>query len=130
MNWNLVSSTSDDETITNVFRKNHIFKLTPDMTVNTKIIFSLFCKTSKDSHLQLTERAVVQAIVRNHRMIVSVDDHVFLLENDEEIECDMFCFESQIDAIELSWSGLVVICALKNGNIHGFHIKGGPIFNM
>lgn len=36
MNWNLVSSTSEDETITNVFHKNHHFKLTPDAPVKRK----------------------------------------------------------------------------------------------
>lgn len=30
MNWNLVPSNCEDETITNVFLKNHHFKLTPE----------------------------------------------------------------------------------------------------
>lgn len=61
---------------------------------------------------------------------MSVDNHLFLLENEDTIECNTVCFESQIDAIELSASGLVVICALKSGEIHGLHIEGNQIFNV
>lgn len=39
MNWNLIPSNNEDETITNVFHKNHHFKLTPDAPVTTQIIF-------------------------------------------------------------------------------------------
>lgn len=81
-------------------------------------------------NFQLTEQVAVKAIVRNHRIIVSVDNNLFLLENEDTIECNTVCFESQIDAIELSSSGLVVICALKCGDIHGLHIQGSQIFNM
>ncbi|KAJ6638667.1 Kinetochore-associated protein 1 [Pseudolycoriella hygida] len=110
MNWNLISSNLDDETITNVFHKNHHFKLTPDAALNGPIN--------------------VSAIVRNHRIIISVDSNIFLLENEDTIECNSFCFESEIDAIQLSASGLVVICALKCGDIHGLHIKGHQLFHV
>lgn len=42
MSWNLVSSNCDDETITNVFHKNHHFKLTPEEPVTRKQKNSLF----------------------------------------------------------------------------------------
>ncbi|KAG4074366.1 hypothetical protein HA402_008775 [Bradysia odoriphaga] len=110
MNWNLISSNCEDETITNVFHKNHHFKLTPEGPLNEPIS--------------------VKAIVRNHRIVVSVDNNLFLLENEDTIECNTVCFESEIDAIELSSSGLVVICALKCGDIHGLHIQGSQIFTV
>lgn len=79
---------------------------------------------------QLSGQIAVKAIVRNHRIIVSVDSNLFLLENEDTIECNTVSFESQIDAIELSASGLVVICALKCGDIHGLHIQGNQLFNV
>lgn len=46
------------------------------------------------------------------------------------MECKFLSFGIKIDTIHLSVSGDLIICALTDGNIHGVHVKGIPIFNL
>lgn len=80
--------------------------------------------------MQVNEHPDIQAIVRNRRMVVSVNNNLFLLENEDTIECNNVCFEPKIDAMELSSSGSLVVCALRDGSVHGFHIQGNQLFNV
>lgn len=71
------------------------------------------------------------AEIQNGKMVLSVDQSLFMLANEELMDSSAFLnFGSQIDAMCVSQSGDLVICALTDGNIHGVHIKGVPVFNL
>lgn len=63
-------------------------------------------------------------------MLVSVDKSLILLENENVAECRFLSFATQIECVEFSHSGNLIICALSDGTVYGIHIKGVPVFNL
>jgi kinetochore-associated protein 1 len=61
---------------------------------------------------------------------VGVDRSLILLEDESTFDCRFLSFSSEIQAMAVSRSGDLVVCCLADGNIHGVHIKGIPVFNM
>lgn len=69
--------------------------------------------------------------IQSGKLVLSIDESLFLLPNEQLMDsCDYLCFGSPIDAMCISPSGDLIICALADGNIHGVHIKGMPLFNL
>lgn len=63
-------------------------------------------------------------------MILTVDKSLFLL-SDENIVDSAFCgLGCQIDDVTLSPACDLIICAMADGNIHGIHINGVPLFTL
>lgn len=63
-------------------------------------------------------------------MLVSVDKSLILLENENIAECRFLSFGNQIECVEFSHSGDLIICALTDGTVYGVYIKGVPVFNL
>lgn len=72
------------------------------------------------------------AAVQMQKMVVAIDGSLFLLQNAENVdECSFLSFDDTlIEAVSLSETGSLVVCALANGNVHGIHINGTPLFNL
>lgn len=63
-------------------------------------------------------------------MILAVDKSLFLL-SDENIVDSAFCgLGCKIDDVAVSPAGDLVICVMADGNIHGIHINGVPLFSL
>jgi hypothetical protein len=73
---------------------------------------------------------LIQAHLQNDRILVAVDTNLFLIENDGEMVCNFLSFEARVDALFVSPSGNLAIVALADGNVHGIHIKGVPLFQL
>ena len=72
----------------------------------------------------------LSAKIQNQKILVAVDNSLVLIEDENTIECKFLSFSAQIECIGVSKNGELVICCLADGNIHGIHISGAPLFNM
>lgn len=63
-------------------------------------------------------------------MVLAVDKGLFLLEDESVAKCNFLNFGSNIEAMTVTLSGTLVLCALTDGNIHVIHINGTPISNL
>lgn len=72
----------------------------------------------------------VQAALQDEKMLVSVDKSLILLENENIAECRFLSFAAEIECVEFSNSGNLIICALSDGTVYGVYIKGVPVFNL
>lgn len=73
----------------------------------------------------------VHAVVQNHKMVLAIEQSLFLLPDEDAPERSVFVsFSATIDALCVSPCGDLVICALTDGNVHGVHIGGVPLFDL
>lgn len=79
---------------------------------------------------QSTSNPRVKATLQNNRILVAVDKSLILLEDKDGKESQLLNFAAEIDCFAVSPSGDIVVCCLSDGNIHGVHIKGIPIFSL
>ncbi|XP_055841706.1 uncharacterized protein LOC129908902 [Episyrphus balteatus] len=107
---NFSQSSAEDETISNVFCTNGIFKIWSDDLVY--------------------KRPQVGASVQNRKMFIAIDKTVVLLEDENIAKCSFLSFNSQIDIVTISNSGNLIVCGLSDGEIHGVCINGIPLFNL
>lgn len=107
---NFSQSSAEDETISNSFCTNGIFKVWSD---------DLVYKTPQ-----------VGASVQNKKMFIAIDKTVVLLEDENIAKCSFLSFNSQIDIVTISKSGNLIVCGLSDGEIHGVCINGVPLFNL
>lgn len=64
-------------------------------------------------------------------MALTIDRSLFLLEDEHVVDGSIFLsFNAPVDAMCMSHSGSLVVCALADGNVHGVHISGVPLFNV
>ncbi|XP_058462913.1 uncharacterized protein LOC131437527 [Malaya genurostris] len=100
-----------------------------DETVNSE-----FCTTGlfRISSEKLVERnPYVTGILQNRRLIISIDKTLVVFQDENccndgnflDVSCDIEC-------VVTSESGDLVLCALSNGMISGFHVRGLNLFNL
>lgn len=79
---------------------------------------------------QVTANPSVHCFTRNKRIIIAVNENLFMLANENVSDCCFSPLGCHIDAVSVSPSGELVICALADGNICGIHISGVPLFTL
>lgn len=73
----------------------------------------------------------VHAEVQSSKMALTIDRSLFLLEDEHAVGHSTFLsFTASVDAMCMSQSGNLIVCALSDGNVHGVHISGVPVFNL
>lgn len=63
-------------------------------------------------------------------MVIAIDKTIFLLEDEMIAKCSLLSFNANIDAVGISNTGNLIVCALSDGEIHGIFIKGIPLFSQ
>lgn len=71
----------------------------------------------------------VQASLYNGKIIIAIDRNLLIV-HENTLDCQCLNFENEISCFITSKTSDIIICCLSNGNIHGFHTSGTPVFNM
>lgn len=133
--WNqFEASSAEDETIGNSFSTVGLFKISNEEKVNSflfKILVKFFCCVT-DQYLifQSIKNPRVNAALQNNKILIAVDKSLVLLEDKSSDDCKFLSFSSEIDCFAVTRSGNLMVCCLADGNVHGVHIKGIPVFNL
>lgn len=72
--------------------------------------------------------AVISSI-QNKSIVIAVDNSLILLEDESTMDCKFLSFGAEINCFVFSEYGSYIICCLSDGNIHGIHVRGFPLFN-
>lgn len=72
----------------------------------------------------------VKGILQNGHIFLCIDKSLILLEDESNTNFNFLSFGSIIDCFAVSKSGDLIVCCLSDGNVHGVHIKGVPLFNL
>ncbi|CAG9801568.1 unnamed protein product [Chironomus riparius] len=108
--WNkFEASSNEDETLGDSFFTNGLFKISNENESDTD--------------------PVVISSIHNKSIIIGVDKSLIIIEDESTLDCKFLCFGSEINCFAFSSCGTYIVCCLSDGNIHGVHIKGFPIFN-
>lgn len=83
-----------------------------------------------NEHFQSVKNPSVFAALQNESIVLAVDKSLVLLEEKSSSDCKFLSFDAVIDCFSVSKTGNLVICCLSDGNIHGVHVKGIPLFNL
>lgn len=100
-------SSIEDETINNAFSTNGLFKIcTEEPSPKSPIVF---------------------AVVAGDRIVIGIENCLSVVDAASN-ECKSVQFEAKIDAMALTASGRIIVCALSDGAVHGIHESGVPLF--
>ncbi|XP_058835892.1 kinetochore-associated protein 1 [Topomyia yanbarensis] len=108
-NFELISV--EDETLNSAFCSNGLFRISSE---------------------KLVERNPrVTGILQNRRLIISIDKTLVLFQDENRCNDGNFLdLSCDIEGVATSESGDLIVCALSNGMISGFHVRGFNLFNL
>lgn len=130
--WNqFEASASEDETLGSSFYSNGLFKIKNEELVSS-LLFLFFSGSTGSSFffLQSLKDPKVKGLLQNGHIFLCIDKSLILLEDESNTNFNFLSFGSIIDCFAVSKSGDLIVCCLSDGNVHGVHIKGVPLFNL
>lgn len=68
--------------------------------------------------------------MQSKKIVIAIDKSLTLVEDELVSQCNFLCFNALIDVVSISNSGNVIICGLRDGEIHGIFIKGIPLLSL